>query len=60
MHLRCLIPPQTIAPSGQFFCPACDVGFKNSVAELADAKMPWLQLQEGSPHQRTFDEILMQ
>lgn len=50
MHLRCLIPPQTTAPSGQFFCPACDVGFQNSVAELADGSTPLRYNSGQDPH----------
>lgn len=50
MHLRCLVPPQTTAPSGQFFCPACDVGFQNSVAELADGSTPLRYNSGQDPH----------
>ena len=56
MHLRCLIPPQTSAPSGQFFCPACDMGFENSVAELADADTP---LRHNSGHDPHLNEPLI-
>ena len=57
MHLRCLIPPQTTAPSGKFYCPACDVGFNNSVAELADPNTP---LQYNSSHDPHTYEALLQ
>lgn len=50
MHLRCLIPPQTVAPSGQFYCPACDLGFSASISELIDLHTP---LQYNSPRNFT-------
>ena len=36
-HLRCLLPPQTCAPSGPWLCPACDPGFSSNVQELYNA-----------------------
>jgi len=29
-HLRCLIPPRSIVPSGDWFCPGCDLSLKDS------------------------------
>ena len=49
IHLRCLIPPQTIAPSGQFFCPACDDIFAHNISELKDAGTP-LKYSPYDPH----------
>ncbi len=34
-HLHCITPPLTIAPSGSWFCPACNPGFLN-LDELKD------------------------
>ena len=47
-HLRCLLPPQTIPPSGSWLCPACDPDFIN-VDELYDAN-PALNYRPGDPH----------
>ena len=34
MHLRCLIPPQTVAPSGKFYCVACNLEFQHPLQSL--------------------------
>jgi hypothetical protein len=46
-HLRCLIPPLTTAPSGSWFCPACDPKFLN-LDELRDPR-PVLQYHTRDP-----------
>ncbi len=56
MHLRCLVPPQTVAPSGSFFCPACDVHFNSSVQELVDDNTP---LQYNSPLDPHLNDALL-
>ena len=35
-HLRCLIPPRSIAPTGSWVCPTCDPLFANQFEELRD------------------------
>ena len=56
MHLRCLIPPQTVAPSGQFFCPACDDTFAHNISELEDAGTPLAY----SPHDPHTNQVLLE
>ncbi len=55
MHLRCLVPPQTTAPSGPLFCPACDIHFENGVEELSAghwsmrcATLTWIPISSSS------------
>lgn len=35
-HLRCLLPPRTSPPAGDWFCPTCDPQFLQSLRELCD------------------------
>lgn len=52
-HLRCLIPPQSTVPSGEWLCPACDTFFADGktfgLSELTDAETP-LSLQLHDPY----------
>ena len=50
-HLRCLIPPMTTVPSGDWFCPACDPLFNNGLLELFRADTP-LSYAAGDPYTR--------
>lgn len=56
MHLRCLIPPQTGAPSGQFFCPACDVGCGKFCCTPCGCKTPLRYNSGQDPH---INEVLI-
>ena len=47
-HLRCLIAPQTVAPSGNWYCPVCDPQFLN-LDELKDENTP-LTYHPKDPH----------
>ena len=44
-HMRCLLPPRSTVPSGDWFCPACDPYFGerggSKLAELRDVKTPF-------------------
>jgi hypothetical protein len=35
LHLRCVMPPMSTVPSGDWLCPGCDPWFVN-VSELCD------------------------
>ena len=35
-HLRCLMPPQSTAPTGRWLCPSCDPDFACGIHELFD------------------------
>lgn len=35
-HLRCLVPPRSMAPTGSWICPTCDPLFTNQFEELRD------------------------
>ena len=48
MHLRCVMPPMSSVPSGDWLCPGCDPWFKN-VAELCDDHTI-LQYGSGDPY----------
>jgi hypothetical protein len=39
-HLRCLLPPRTTPPAGDWFCPACDPTFLHGIRELWDPHTP--------------------
>ena len=39
-HLRCLSPPRSTAPSGDFYCPACDPSGATTLQELYNATTP--------------------
>lgn len=57
-HLRCLVPPRSIPPSGDWFCPACDpfaVWEKGGLSELEMQDTP-LQYHPQDPYR---DEPLM-
>lgn len=47
-HLRCLIPPRTTAPDGDWYCPGCDPLFTN-LAEMHDPTTVLLARQ-GDPY----------
>ncbi len=52
-HLRCLIPPQSSVPKGDWFCPACDPFFSSGEgprwSELRNADTPFIY-QHHDPH----------
>ena len=50
-HLRCMIPPMTTVPSGDWYCPACDPLFRNGLAELYNPTTP-LKYSTGDPYTR--------
>ena len=47
-HLRCVMPPMSTVPSGDWFCPGCDPWFTN-VSELCDPDTV-LVYAPGDPH----------
>lgn len=49
LHLRCLSPPRQTAPSGSFFCPACDPKGLSATNELYMPHTP-LQYRENDPY----------
>jgi Integrase zinc binding domain/PHD-finger len=59
-HLRCLVPPRSIVPSGSWFCPACDPYFGerggSKIAELKHGNT-LLIYHEHDPY---LNEILLQ
>jgi hypothetical protein len=48
MHLRCVMPPQSTVPTGDWLCPGCDPVFSN-LAELYDSN-PVLQHASCDPY----------
>ena len=54
-HLRCLLPPQSTPPSGDWFCPACDPLFHN-LQELYHLDTP-LSYRAADPY---LDDTLLQ
>jgi hypothetical protein len=48
MHLRCVMPPQSTVPTGEWLCPGCDPLFGN-LDELFDAN-PILQYTSCDPY----------
>jgi transposase InsO family protein len=48
IHLRCVMPPMSTVPSGDWLCPGCDPVFSNS-AELCDAHTV-LRYAAGDPY----------
>jgi hypothetical protein len=48
LHLRCVMPPMSTAPSGDWLCPGCDPWFVN-VSELCDPDTI-LQYSQGDMH----------
>jgi transposase InsO family protein len=50
-HLRCLVPPMTTVPSGDWFCPACDPFFRHGLGELRRDHTP-LRYADGDPYTR--------
>ena len=49
LHLRCLSPPRQTAPSGAFYCPACDPKGISSTQELYMPHTP-LQYRDKDPY----------
>lgn len=48
LHLRCVMPPQSTVPTGEWYCPGCDPLFGN-LEELFDAA-PILQYTSCDPY----------
>lgn len=49
MHLRCVMPPMSTVPSGDWLCPGCDPLFGNGISELCDPN-PVLQYSSCDPY----------
>jgi len=54
-HLRCVVPAMSTVPSGDWYCPGCDVLFANSVEELRDDATV-LSYHQGDPY---IDNVLL-
>lgn len=54
-HLRCVVPAMSTVPSGDWYCPGCDVLFGNSVEELRDDSTV-LRYHQGDPY---VDNVLL-
>jgi hypothetical protein len=52
-HLRCLLPPRSIVPSGDWYCPGCDIFIGPNahlrIDELKDKQTP-LQYSQHDPY----------
>ena len=48
-HLRCIMPPLSTVPSGEWYCPGCDPLFSNQLGELCDPRSP-LVYAVGDPY----------
>ena len=52
-HLRCIMPPLSTVPSGDWYCPGCDPLHSNQLAELCDSQSP-LVYAIGDPYLNEF------